>query len=100
MRITELRGDGKSPDQAIREGYNHGGEVITSAGIVMAVAFSGLATSEIPIIRDVGPFLAVSVLFNTFVVRMLTVPAIFHLLGRLNSSSGNLSAEEEHATLA
>jgi uncharacterized membrane protein YdfJ with MMPL/SSD domain len=83
-RITELRAEGKTTDEAIREGYYHTGEVITGAGLVMAIAFSGLAASGMPTLRQIGVFLATSVLLDTFVVRMLMVPPILHFLGRFN----------------
>jgi RND superfamily putative drug exporter len=98
-RITELRAEGKTPDEAIRQGYYHTGEVITGAGIVMTIAFSGLATSEMPIVREIGTFLAASVLLDTFIVRMLIVPAILHFLGRFNWWPSKLSAESEYATI-
>jgi RND superfamily putative drug exporter len=91
-RITELRAEGKSPDEAIREGYYHTGEVITGAGLVMVIAFSGLATSKMPIVREIGTFLATSVFLDTFVVRMLMVPPILHFLGRFNWWPSKLSA--------
>jgi uncharacterized membrane protein YdfJ with MMPL/SSD domain len=98
-RITELRAEGKSVDEAIRQGYYHTGEVITGAGLVMAIAFSGLATSEMPIVREIGTFLAVSVLLDTFVVRMLIVPPLLHFLGRFNWWPSSLSKEPEYAPL-
>jgi uncharacterized membrane protein YdfJ with MMPL/SSD domain len=95
-RITELRAEGKTPDAAIREGYYHTGEVITGAGIVMAIAFSGLAASAMPIVREIGTFLAASVLLDTFVVRMLLVPAILHFLGRFNWWPSKLAADQDY----
>jgi uncharacterized membrane protein YdfJ with MMPL/SSD domain len=99
-RITELRAEGKSPDEAIRQGYYHTGEVITGAGLVMAIAFSGLAISEMPIVREIGTFLAASVLLDTFVVRMLIVPPLLHFLGRFNWWPSRLSQEIEYTPLS
>jgi RND superfamily putative drug exporter len=93
-RITELRAAGKTPDEAIREGYYHTGEVITGAGLVMAIAFSGLAVSGMPILRQVGIFLAASVLLDTFIVRMLMVPPILHFIGRFNWWPSKLYRDE------
>jgi RND superfamily putative drug exporter len=98
-RITELRAEGKSPDEAICEGYYHTGEVITGAGLVMAIAFSGLASSEMPIVREIGTFLAGSVILDTFVVRMLIVPPILHFLGRFNWWPSRLSLKADYAPL-
>jgi predicted RND superfamily exporter protein len=93
-RITECREEGRDPSQAIREGYFHTGEVITGAGLVMAIAFSGLAASRLPALRQIGVFLAISVLLDTFVVRMLFVPCILQLLGRWNWWPSKLSRAE------
>jgi uncharacterized membrane protein YdfJ with MMPL/SSD domain len=95
-RITELRAEGKSTDEAIAEGYYHTGEVITGAGLVMAIAFSGLAASAMPTLKQVGVFLATSVLLDTFVVRMLMVPPILHFLGRYNWWPNKFSTKEEY----
>jgi len=83
-RITEERERGYSSDEAIRLGYYHTGGVITGAGVVMAIAFSGLMLSKQHILQQLGFFLSISVLLDTFVIRMLLVPALLHLLGNAN----------------
>jgi uncharacterized membrane protein YdfJ with MMPL/SSD domain len=98
-RITELRLEGKTTDQAIREGYYHTGEVITGAGLVMAIAFSGLAASALPALSQIGVFLATSVLLDTFIVRMLMVPPILHFMGRFNWWPSKLYRTAEYQPL-
>ena len=83
-RITEERERGYTPDEAIRLGYYHTGGVITGAGVVMAIAFSGLMLSKQHVLQQLGFFLSTSVLLDTFVVRMLLVPTLLHFLGRAN----------------
>ena len=83
-RITEERERGYSADEAIRLGYYHTGGVITGAGVVMAIAFSGLMISKQHVLQQLGFFLSTSVLLDTFVIRMLLVPALLHLLGDAN----------------
>jgi len=89
-RITEERERGYSPDEAIRLGYYHTGGVITGAGVVMSIAFSGLMLSKQHILQQLGFFLSISVLLDTFVIRMLLVPALLHLLGKANWWPRNL----------
>lgn len=83
-RITEVRHEGKSADEAIRIGYYHTGSVITGAGIVMSIAFCGLIFSKQLVLRQLGFFLSTSVLLDTFIIRMMVVPTLLHFLGDLN----------------
>ena len=49
--------------------------------VIMISVFSGFITSEAVIIKSFGLGLALGVLFDAFVVRMLLMPALMHLLG-------------------
>ena len=53
-----------------------------SAAIIMAAVFGGFVFSHLGMIRPLGFGLAIGVLFDAFIVRMLIVPGIMHLLGR------------------
>jgi len=83
-RVTEERRRGHSSAEAIRRGYYHTGSVITGAGIVMSIAFSGLVFSAQRVLQQLGFFLSASVLLDTFVIRMLLVPALLYWLGDAN----------------
>ena len=83
-RVTEYRSKGFSTIDSIRYGYYHTGSIITGAGIVMAIAFSGLMLSRQHILQHLGFFLSTSVLLDTFIVRMLLVPSLLYFLGDLN----------------
>jgi len=67
---------------AVMSGLRAGRAVVTAAAIIMASVFGGFVFSELGMIRPLGMGLAVGVLFDAFVVRMLIVPAVMHLLGR------------------
>lgn len=67
--------------QAIREGVDETGSVITSAGIILAGTFAVLATMPIQVLVQFGIVTALGVLLDTFVVRPFLVPAITVLLG-------------------
>ena len=60
--------------------YRTGG-VITTAGVIMVLAFGSLLLSTQMLLVQAGFFLSFSVLLDTFVVRSLLVPAIMVLLG-------------------
>ncbi|UQZ33939.1 hypothetical protein C2I18_10625 [Paenibacillus sp. PK3_47] len=68
--------------QAIAEGVNETGSVITSAGLILAGTFAVLATLPIQVLVQFGIITAIGVLLDTFVVRPFLVPAITLLLGR------------------
>jgi RND superfamily putative drug exporter len=73
---------GASPRVAVVSGLRSGRAVVTAAAIIMASVFGGFIFSHIGTIRPLGLGLAVGVLFDAFVVRMLITPAVLHLLGR------------------
>ncbi|HTI20643.1 MAG TPA: MMPL family transporter [Kutzneria sp.] len=67
---------------AITAGLRHGRAVVTAAAIIMVAVFGGFVFSELTLVRPLGLGLAVGVLFDAFVVRMLLVPALMHLTGK------------------
>jgi RND superfamily putative drug exporter len=67
---------------AVTAGLRNGRAVVTAAAIIMVAVFGGFVFSELTMVRPLGLGLAVGVLFDAFVVRMLLVPALMHLFGR------------------
>jgi len=67
---------------AVVAGLRSGRAVVTAAAIIMAAVFGGFVFSHLGMIRPLGFGLAIGVLFDAFVVRMLIVPGLMHLLGR------------------
>ena len=66
---------------AVAQGFRAGRTVVIAAALIMIAVFSGFITSESVIIKSMGVGLALGVLFDAFIVRMLLVPALMHLLG-------------------
>ena len=66
------------------------GGIITAAGVIMAIAFSGLLLSSMPCINQLSFYLVFAVLFDTFVIRTVLVPALLDLFGFANFWSGSL----------
>jgi len=66
---------------AVVAGLRHGRAVVTAAAIIMISVFGGFIFSEIGMIRPMGFGLAIGVLFDAFVVRMVIVPSLMHLVG-------------------
>ncbi|HWL02430.1 MAG TPA: MMPL family transporter [Microbacteriaceae bacterium] len=67
---------------AVTAGLRSGRAVVTAAAIIMAAVFGGFIFSHLGTIRPLGFGLAIGVLFDAFVVRMLITPAVIHLLGK------------------
>ncbi|MCE4611818.1 MAG: MMPL family transporter [Desulfurococcales archaeon] len=70
--------------EAILEAVEKTGVVITVCGLILASAFATLTISEIPLLKQVGATVALSILLDTFLVRPILVPAVMSLLGRYN----------------
>jgi len=79
VRIKEFRDMGYSTSEAILLGFSKTGHIITAAGVIMAIAFSGLLFSDISGMTMLSFYMIFSVLFDTFIVRTLLVPSMMSL---------------------
>ncbi|MGO4784712.1 MMPL family transporter [Cryobacterium sp. W22_MBD10_FK3] len=66
---------------AVQRGVRAGRTVVIAAALIMAAVFSGFVFSNSVMIQSIGFGLAIGVLFDAFVVRLLIIPAVMHLLG-------------------
>lgn len=80
MREAFVHGD--SARVAVVRGFRAGRSVVLAAGLIMAAVFGGFVFSNAIMIRSVGFGLAIGVLLDAFVVRMLFMPAMMHLLSK------------------
>ncbi len=78
-RIRENLSNGMSNEEAIASGISKTSRIITSAGIIMMIAFGGLMFSSSYILVQFGFVLTFSVFLDTFVVRSILVPAIMSI---------------------
>ncbi|WP_154794258.1 MMPL family transporter [Occultella kanbiaonis] len=83
-RIKEFYDATGDNDLAVRRGLQQSGRIITSAALVIVVVFAGFATGELIAIKQAGVALALTVLVDATLVRMLLVPATMTLLGHWN----------------
>jgi RND superfamily putative drug exporter len=83
-RIKELHDRGVPNDEAVRLGLQRSGRVITSAAAIVIAVFAGFVAGELLVIKEVGFSLAVAVLIDATLVRLLLVPATMTVLGDLN----------------
>jgi putative drug exporter of the RND superfamily len=83
-RIKELHEEGHRCSKAVELGVQRSGRIITSAALLMVVVFAGFSAGSMLYIKEIGLGLAVAVLVDATLVRMLLVPATMTLLGRAN----------------
>jgi RND superfamily putative drug exporter len=67
---------------AVTAGVRNARAVVTAAAIIMVSVFGGFVFSHLSMIRPLGFGMAIGVLFDAFVVRLVLVPALMHLFGR------------------
>ena len=70
--------------EAVRRGLAKTGRIITSAALIVVVVASSFAFTSILITKAIGVGLAVAVLLDATVIRILMVPAAMRLIGRWN----------------
>ncbi len=83
-RIKEFHDAGLDNDAAVSAGLQRTGRVITSAALIIVVVFAGFVVGDLLVIKQTGVALAIAVLIDATLVRILLVPATMTLLGRWN----------------
>ncbi|MDN5818577.1 MAG: MMPL family transporter [Yaniella sp.] len=79
--MREAYVQGSAPKVAVRKGLVAGRAVVTAAALIMISVFAGFVFTDDVMITSIGLALAVGVLLDAFVVRLLLVPSVLHLLG-------------------
>ncbi|GGJ22177.1 MMPL family transporter [Paenarthrobacter histidinolovorans] len=80
-RIHEAYNKGLSPREAIVSGFSKSAIIVVAAAAIMAAVFGGFALSNSSLVGSIALGLAVGVLADAFIVRMIIVPAALALLG-------------------
>ncbi|MGI5352034.1 MMPL family transporter [Streptomyces sp. CA-250714] len=83
-RIREAKDRGMSTREAIRDGIRATASAVTGAALIMVAVFSVFATLSMQDMKQMGVGLAVAVLLDATVVRMVLLPAVMMLLGERN----------------
>ncbi|WP_053368711.1 MMPL family transporter [Bacillus sp. FJAT-27245] len=84
MLISRIREEKKHLPikEAVMEGVGKTGGVISSAGLILAATFAVLITQPVLELRIFGFAVAIGVLFDTFIVRPIAIPALIAILGK------------------
>ena len=83
-RIKEEFDASHDNDSATIAGLAATGATITNAAVIMILVFGAFAFARVLAVQMVGFGLAVAVLLDATVIRMVMVPAVMHLAGRFN----------------
>jgi len=83
-RIREEWAAGAGNSAAVGNGLASTGRVITSAAAIMICVFAAFVLGDLRVLRVIGLGMAVAVLLDATVVRMVLMPAVLQLMGRAN----------------
>ncbi|MDY5153148.1 putative drug exporter of the RND superfamily [Actinobaculum suis] len=83
-RMKEYWDAGESNDRAVSLGLQRSGRVITAAAAIIIAVFIGFVFGDLLPIKEIGVFLAIAVLIDATLVRMLLVPSTMTILGKWN----------------
>lgn len=86
------RAPGRSLPARVSSGLAATGPVITAAGAILAATFATLVLLPEANVRQVGILVAVGVLIDTLVVRVLFVPAMLVIVGRRRGAGAGSAA--------
>jgi uncharacterized membrane protein YdfJ with MMPL/SSD domain len=70
--------------EAVARGLQRTGQLITSAALLLAVVVGAFATSKLIMIQQIGLGVAIAIIMDATLVRVLLVPAMMNLLGKWN----------------
>lgn len=83
-RIREARDEGHDTRAAVAAGLERTGGIVTAAALIMIAAFSGFFLGSVEGLRQLGVGLALGVLIDAAVVRVLLLPSLIALFGEWN----------------
>ena len=91
-RVLEARRSGLSEMEAIPEGMARTAGLITSAAAIMIVVFAAFTFGNFLVVKMIGFTLAVAVLIDATLVRIVIGPALLRIAGDWNWWPGGLAA--------
>jgi RND superfamily putative drug exporter len=83
-RIKEYWNQGLANDESVERGLQRSGRIITSAAAIIVAVFVGFTFGDMVPIKEIGVVLAITVITDATLVRMLLVPATMTILGKWN----------------
>ena len=95
-RVLEARRGGMSEEEAIPEGLARTAGLITSAAAIMIVVFAAFTFGSFLVVKMLGFTLAVAVLIDATLVRIVIGPALLRVAGDWNWWPGGLARRDAH----
>ena len=83
-RIREEYDNGRSTNEAVIEGIGRTGRLVTSAALILFLAFAALASGPGTDLKILATALGFGILLDATVVRSLLVPSLVSLFGKWN----------------
>lgn len=80
-RMREAHVHGATTREAVVDGFRQSARVVTAAALIMIAVFAGFILMDDVIIKSMGFALALAIVFDAFVVRLVLIPALMYLLG-------------------
>ena len=99
-RVLEARRTGLSEMDAIPEGLARTGGLITSAAAIMIVVFAAFTFGDFLVVKMIGFTLAVAVLIDATLVRIVIGPALLRIAGDWNWWPGGLATAPRTPVMA
>ncbi|AHC50645.1 antibiotic transporter [Sulfolobus acidocaldarius SUSAZ] len=81
VRILEEEGN---EEERIVKSVESTGLAVTAAGLILAGAFMSLIVSNMRFLQEIGLAVGLTILFDTFIVRPILVPAVMSILKKYN----------------
>jgi RND superfamily putative drug exporter len=97
-RVLEARRGGMGEEEAIPEGLARTAGLITSAAAIMIVVFAAFTFGNFLVVKMIGFTLAVAVLIDATLVRIVIGPALLRLAGDWNWWPGGLAKKRAAPT--
>lgn len=72
---------GHQGTESVVRGYNQASRVVVAAAVIMVSVFAGFIFTHDIMIKQIGFALAVGILIDAFIVRMVLVPAVMAIFG-------------------
>ncbi|HEX5642082.1 MAG TPA: MMPL family transporter [Thermoleophilia bacterium] len=80
-RIRERWTEAHDSGEAVVFGVQSTAGIITGAALIMAAVFLGMGSGRLVVLQELGFGLAIAVLLDAFVVRVIVAPALIALIG-------------------
>jgi uncharacterized membrane protein YdfJ with MMPL/SSD domain len=96
-RIREQYRAQRDTTEAVSFGIISTARIVTGAALIIVVVFAGLARGDLVMFQELGLGVAVALLLDATVVRVVLVPSAMRLLGRWNWYPSQLSRAGEEA---